>query len=84
MNCGMGRRHGLDPALLCLWYRPAAAAPIEPPAWETSYALDAALKRQKTKQKKEDMTEVAQVTVEARVQSLAQHSGLRINAEAVV
>ena len=28
--CGIGHRHGSDPALLWLWCRPAAAAPIQP------------------------------------------------------
>jgi len=32
MNCGVGCRHGLDPTLLWLWL--AAAAPIQPLAWE--------------------------------------------------
>ena len=41
-----------DPALLWLWYRPAAVAPIRPLAWEPPYATDVALKRQKTKKKK--------------------------------
>ena len=36
-----------DPALLWLWYRPAAAAPIRPLAWERPYASGAALKWQK-------------------------------------
>ena len=30
-----------------MWCRPAAAAPIRPLAWETSYAAGAALKRKK-------------------------------------
>ena len=30
----VGRRCGWDPALLWLWWRPAAAAPIQPLAWE--------------------------------------------------
>ena len=28
VSCGIGRRHGMDPVLLWLWCRPAAAAPI--------------------------------------------------------
>ena len=39
MSCGVGRRHGLDLALLWLWPRPAAVAPIRPLAWEPSYAV---------------------------------------------
>ena len=41
-----------DLALLWLWHRPAAAAPIRPLAWEPPSAPVAALKRQKTKKKK--------------------------------
>ena len=51
MSCGIGRRHGLDPALLRLWCRPAAGALIHRLSWEPLYAAGAALKRQKTKEK---------------------------------
>ena len=44
---------GLDPALLWLWRRPVATAPIGPPAWEPPYAMSVALKRQKRQKKKE-------------------------------
>ena len=47
MSCGVGRRCGLDLALLWLWHRPAAVALIRPLAWEPLYATGAALKRQK-------------------------------------
>ena len=47
MSCGVGRRCGSDLALLWLWCRPAAAAPIRPLAWELPYAAGVALKRQK-------------------------------------
>ena len=36
-----------DPALLWLWWRPAAAAPIRSLAWELPHAAGAALKRKK-------------------------------------
>ena len=36
-----------DPVLLWLWCRSAAAAPIQPLAWEPPYAAGMALKRQK-------------------------------------
>ena len=49
MSCGVGRRYSLDVALLWLWCRPAAMAPIRPLAWEPPYAAGAALKRQKKK-----------------------------------
>ena len=40
-----------DRALLWLWHRLAAAAPIQPLAWELPYATGVALKRQKKKKK---------------------------------
>ena len=49
MSCGIGCRLGLDLALLWLWCRLAAAAPIGPLAWEPPYATGAALKKQKKK-----------------------------------
>ena len=52
MSCGVGRRLSLDPALLWLWCRPAATAPIRPLAWEPPYAAGVALKRPKKKKKK--------------------------------
>ena len=47
MSCGVGHRHGLDPVLLWLWRRLAAAALIQPLAWELPCAVGAALKRRK-------------------------------------
>ena len=52
MNCGVGHRHDSDPALLWLWYRPAAAAPIRPLAWELAYATGAAIEKKKKRKKK--------------------------------
>ena len=46
MNCGIGRRLGLDPPLLWLWPWPAATAPIRPLAWEPLCAVGVDLKRQ--------------------------------------
>ena len=46
------RRHGSDPALLWLWHRLAATAPIRPLAWESPYAAEAALEKAKRKKKK--------------------------------
>jgi len=48
----IGHRSSSDPALLWLWHRPAATAPIQPLAWEPPYVAGAALKRQKKKKKK--------------------------------
>ena len=47
--CGVGRRRGLDPALLWLWRRPVATVLIGPLAWEPPYAGGVALKDKKTK-----------------------------------
>ena len=52
MSCGVGCSHGSDLALLWLWRRLAATAPIQPLAREPPYATGAAqemAKRQKTK-----------------------------------
>ena len=45
LNYGVGRRRVLDLALLWLWRRPAAVAPIRCLAWEPPYAAGAALKK---------------------------------------
>ena len=44
VSCGVGHRRSLDPMLLWLWHRPAAAAAvlIRPLAWN-AYATDAAI-----------------------------------------
>ena len=49
MSCGVGFRLNLDPTLLWLWCRLAAAALIQPLAWELPYAAGVALKRKKKK-----------------------------------
>ena len=52
LSCGVGCTRGLDPELLWLWRRPVAAAPIQPLAWESPYAMGAALEKAKKKTKK--------------------------------
>ena len=49
---GVGCRRGSDPALLWLWCRPAAPAPIRPLAWEPPYAVGAAQEMAKKDEKK--------------------------------
>ena len=49
MSCGVGPRCSLDLVLLWPWCRPTGVAPIQPLAWETSYATGAALKKKKKK-----------------------------------
>ena len=53
MSCGVGCRRSSDPALLWLWHRLAATAPIGPLAWEAPYATGAALEKAKRQKKKE-------------------------------
>ena len=51
MTCGVGPKGSSDPVLLWLWCRLATTALIRPLAWESPYAMDAALKKTKTKTK---------------------------------
>ena len=54
MSYGVGCGCGSDPALLWLWCRLAAVAPVGPLTWESPYAEGAAqekAKRQKEKKK---------------------------------
>jgi len=55
MSCGVGRRRGSDPALLWLWCRLAATAPIRPLAWEPPYASGAAQEMAKRQKKKKSV-----------------------------
>ena len=50
MSCGVGRRRGLDPALLWLWCRLVVTALIRPLAWEPPYAVGVALKSKQQQQ----------------------------------
>ena len=51
VSCDVGHRHGSDLALLWLWCRPAAVAPIGPLTWELSYTEGAARKSRERKKK---------------------------------
>ena len=42
MSSAVGCRGGSDPALLWLWHRPEAPAPIRPLAWEPPHAEETA------------------------------------------
>ena len=57
MSCGVGRRQGTNLALLWLWRRLEAIAPIRTLAWEYSYATGAALKAKKKNPKKQTKKE---------------------------
>jgi hypothetical protein len=58
MSCGVSHRLGSDPALLWLWCRLAATAPIRPLTWEPPHAKDTALKRHT--QKKARLTDFSE------------------------
>ena len=49
VSYGVGCRYGLDPALLWLWCRLTAVAPIRSVAWEPPCTAGTALKKQKIK-----------------------------------
>ena len=66
MSCGVGCRRGSDPALLWLWRRPVATAPIGPLAWEPPYAAGAAL-------------EMAKNTHTQNINSRSSHRGTMVN-----
>ena len=53
VSYGVGHRHDSDPALLWLWHKPVAPAPIGTLAREPPYAVGVALKRQKKKEEEE-------------------------------
>ena len=53
MSC-VGHTGSYDPLLLWPLYRPTAAAPFQPLAWELAYAVDAALKSKKKRGRRED------------------------------
>ena len=56
MSCGVGCRHGSDPALLWLWRRPVATALIQRLAWEPPCAAGAAQEIATTTTKKKKNT----------------------------
>ena len=52
VSCGVGGRFGSDPALLWLWCRLVATAPIRPLAWEPPHATEVAQEMAKRPKKK--------------------------------
>ena len=54
MSCGVSSRCSLDPVLLWLWHRPAAAALFQRLAWEHPHAADVALESKKKKKRKKE------------------------------
>ena len=75
MSCGLGCRRSSDPALLWLWRRPAATAPIRPLAWEPPYAMGAALekaKRQKQEEKIRFIAEINETEIKKSIEKMNQ------------
>ena len=56
MGCGVGCRRSSDPALLWLWCRPVATAPVRTKDWEPNKAAGVNKKKKKKKKKKKDGT----------------------------
>ena len=54
MSCGVGHRHGSDPALLWPWCRPAAMAPVGPPSLRTSMCWRCSPKKIKKKKRRKE------------------------------
>ena len=79
MSCGVGRRRGSDLALLLLYRRPAATAPIRPLAWELPYAAPAAPKCKKTKKPPKNYNDILLSTFrvaiikKAKIVSIVKH-----------
>jgi len=75
VSCGVGCRRGSDPALLWLWRRPVATAPIQPLAWESPYAVGVAqeiattttIKKTKDKKKKKKNFEIRYITLSGQL-----------------
>ena len=55
---------------MLLWCMLAATAPIQPLAWEPPYAVDVALKRQKTKRQKNYYSNKAIIILKGNVKIL--------------
>ena len=59
MSCGVSCRRGLDPALLWLWHRLVATAPMRPLARESPYVEGAALEKAKRQTNKKRLIPTA-------------------------
>ena len=64
MSYGIGHRCGSDLALVWLWHRLVATAPIRPLAWEPPYAMGVAIEKGKnTKKKKKKINSLSDFQV---------------------
>ena len=71
VSCGVGLGCSSDLALLWLWCRPAAAAPIQPLAWELPYAKSVALRKPKRKKEKDPINCKMTVSEMSRCETLS-------------
>ena len=81
VSCGILHRCSSDPKLLCLWYRPAATAPIRPLAREPPCAEGVALEKTERQEKEQTLnkTEVRFFTVSKKQSSMyTQHLSLAL------
>ena len=62
VSCGVGRRCNSDLALLWLWRRPAAVAPIGPLAWELPRAAGADIEKAKQQQQQQQQQRTKKTT----------------------
>ena len=76
VSCGVGCRHGLDPALLWLWCRLAATAPIGPLALEPPYATRAAQEKAKRQKKKSSRHGTAESNLTRNHETVGSIAGL--------
>ena len=63
MSCGIGCRRGSDLALLWLWHRLVATAPVRPLAWEPPYVTGAAQEIAKRQKKTKTKTKNTKTTL---------------------
>ena len=83
MSCGVDRRRGLDPALLWLWCRPVATAPIQPLAWEPPYARGVPQEMAKRRKNKKHLAQKEILAEYTLVNTLQVRGNLLINALSV-
>ena len=76
VSCGVGCRHGSDPTLLWLWYRPVATALIRTLTWEPPYALGAALEKAKRQNNKNKNNKLHHLGVPVMAQWLTSPMGV--------
>ena len=75
MSCGGGHRCGSDLALLWLWMWRAAAALIQPLAWEPPYAVGVAPKKAKKEKKRKEKKKKPEISCKVSVMIVSEGGG---------